>query len=350
MSIKKIAEKVGVSISTVSRVLNNPDYHTSSEEIRQKIWRAAIEMNYRPNKAAQNLKSGKGHTDKTYYINILFTRTDTTIVDPFFEELIRVVESEIHRESCILSKLWTNAAFSEGTVQGMEKLVEKLWQETDGKADGLVIVGKCSSEAVECWKKHYRSVVVVSRNPIGHGVDEVVCDGHKIASMATEHLIKLGHQRIAYVGDCNGEARYQGFLNTLEGKGLSAEERYVISSSQSEAEGYEIMERLAQSKEPPTGIYCASDITAVGMLGYLSRIPGRFYQPSIIASDGIEEGEKTKPMLTTVRISKEDMGRHAMYLLLDRLKGRHREVARIEIEPVLLERGSCFPVEGAKEL
>lgn len=76
MSIKKIAAIAGVSTATVSRVLNNLDYKCSSEELREKIWQIAREMNYMPNEAARNLKMGKSTTkDTMYYLDILITRT-----------------------------------------------------------------------------------------------------------------------------------------------------------------------------------------------------------------------------------------------------------------------------------
>ena len=104
MSIKEIAKRANVSPATVSRVLNNPDYNCSSPEVRERIRKAAMELNYVPNEAARRLKQGKNEkTEKTYYINVLITRTDGANVDPFFDALLRVIETEIHRSNCILS-------------------------------------------------------------------------------------------------------------------------------------------------------------------------------------------------------------------------------------------------------
>ena len=76
-TLKKIAEITGVSLSTVSRVLNNPDYRCSSPEIRDKIWEAAMELKYVPNKAAKNLKMGTGNQmEKAYYIGVIMTRPE----------------------------------------------------------------------------------------------------------------------------------------------------------------------------------------------------------------------------------------------------------------------------------
>ena len=106
MSIKKIAKMAGVSPATVSRVLNNPNYRCSPPQLRDKIWKSAIELNYVPNEAARNLKLGvTSKENKTYYINVLITRMDESQSDPFFSELLRVIESEIHKQMCILTKV-----------------------------------------------------------------------------------------------------------------------------------------------------------------------------------------------------------------------------------------------------
>jgi sulfate transport system ATP-binding protein/LacI family transcriptional regulator/LacI family repressor for deo operon, udp, cdd, tsx, nupC, and nupG len=104
------------------------------------------------------------------------------------------------------------------------------------------------------------------------------------------------------------------------------------------------MKRLLQSDEHPTGIYCANDITAVGMLKCLNKYKNRYYTPSIIASDDIEEAQFTNPMLTTVRLPKDEMGKFALYLLLDRMRGGHKGVVRTELEGKLMIRNSCNPI------
>ena len=136
MSIKEIAKKANVSPATVSRVLNNPDYNCSSPEVRERIRKAAMELNYVPNEAARRLKQGKNEkAEKTYYINVLITRTDGANVDPFFDALLRVIETEIHRSNCILANIWyrsifrmTSAAHGRASRQSWNRCSKNLYK------------------------------------------------------------------------------------------------------------------------------------------------------------------------------------------------------------------------------
>ncbi len=349
MSIKDIAKQSGASPATVSRVLNNPSYRCSTPGLREKIWKAAIEQNYVPNEAARNLKCKSiDNSKKTYFINVLMTRTDASQSDPFFTELLHVVESEIHRNMCILSKVWFNPLFSNDKKcknTNLDRLIQEMYHETEGKHDGLIIIGKCNKEALKKLNAAYKSVVSVNRNSTNYEVDEILCDGKKIAATAVEYLISLGHRNIAYVGECHNEARYYGYMDTLKKHDIELDPDYLIETRQTEAEGFEIMKELLSSEDCPTGIYCANDITAIGMLKCLNKYKNRYYMPSIIASDDIEEAQNITPMLTTVRLPKDEMGRFALQLLLDRLKGGHKGVIRTEMEGKLIVRGSCTPVE-----
>ena len=352
MSIKKIAEEAGVSTATVSRVLNNPNYKCSSPEIREKIWKAAIALNYAPNDAARNLRMGKEEgREKLYYIGVLMTRMEKATTDPFFNELLRVIESEIHKQSAILTKVWYSPLFSNDKKcrrENLDRIIDGMYDETEQKCDGLIIIGKCNKEALQKLNKKYKSVVSVNRNSTNYEVDEVLCDGEKVAAMAVEHLIALGHRSIAYVGDCYNEARYRGFLETLHRHDIEPEADFIIQTGQTEAEGYAAMQKFIELDDRPTGIYCANDITAIGMLKYLGLGKSRYYTPSIISSDDIDEAQYTQPMLTTVSLPKEEMGKFALDLLIDRMKGGHKSIVRTELEGKLMIRNSCSGVEDSE--
>ncbi|MGN0436638.1 MAG: LacI family DNA-binding transcriptional regulator [Wujia sp.] len=347
MSIKKIAEMTGVSPATVSRVLNKPGYKCSTSGLREKIWKAAMEINYVPNEAARNLKKG-GNINKNYYIAVLVTRTDSLHADPFFAELLRIIEIEIHNHMCILSSVQYKSIFSDDRACKTAKLdvaLDELDEAFETKPDGIIIIGKCNKEAVKRLKKKYKNVVSVNRNSTNYEVDEVLCDGKKVAMSAVEYLVSLGHVNIGYAGGCRNEARFVGFQDALKKNDIDLVPEYVYDIKQTEAAGYELMQRLLKSDDCPTGIYCSNDIIAIGMLKCLAGFKKKYYQPSIISSDDIEEAQYSNPMLTTVALPKNEMGKFAVYLLVDRIQGGHSGIVRTELDSKLVIRSSCSSAE-----
>lgn len=349
MSIKQIAKMAGTSPATVSRILNNPNYHCNDAKVRERVWNAAMELHYVPNEAARNLKKGvKNSLEKTRYIQVLMTRTERSQADPFFTEVLRVVESEIHRNSCILSQVWYMSVFSSDKqcrLNNIPQMVEDLYREIDEKSDGLIVIGRCNKEALKILKSRFKNLVSINRNPTNREIDEVTCDGKKIAATAVEYLIGLGHNDIAYVGECHGESRYKGYVDTLMKHDLELNPSYIFETKQTEIAGYEIMENILQLEDIPTAIYCANDITAVGMLKAIAKSKNKYLNISVISSDDIEQAQFTKPMLTTVALPKEEMARFAVYLLLNRINGKHKSVTTMELEGHLVIRESCVDVE-----
>lgn len=350
MSIKKIAEMTGVSVATVSRVLNDPEYRCRDPKIRKMIRDAAAKINYAPNEAARNLKRGSDNRTKNYFINILLTRADGSKLDPFFDELLRVIESEIHKNSCILSNVWYDSLFSDDRLAaraGIDEKIGHMYDETEGRCDGLIIIGRCNKDALRKLKLKFGNIVSVNRNSTNYEVDEVLCDGRKIAAMTVDYLVKLGHTDIAYVGPVKNEARFEGFTDAMRKHDIDILPEYVYESKQTETAGFDVCEAVLKCEDKPTAFYCASDILAIGMIKCLNRHRNRYYIPSIIASDNIEEGQFCRPMLTTVNLPKNEMGRFTVELLLDRIKGRHENVIRLEMEGNIIIRSSCAPVDEA---
>lgn len=344
MSIKKIAELSGTSPATVSRILNNPNYKCNTPGLREKVWKIAMDINYTPNESARNLKSGKLSEKNMYFVDILMTRMEGASSDPFFAELLRCVESQIHAYNCILSSLWYKSLFSDDKKceqTRIEPIIEEMAGQKEKSKTGLIIIGKCNIKVIKILKKYYKHIVSINRNSTNYEVDEVLCDGRKIAALAVEYLVKLGHTRIAYVGNCRGESRYKGYQEVLREHAIDFYPEYVLNVEQTEKQGFEAMKKFMKLEDPPTAIYCANDITAIGLLRCLNQFNSAVYMPSIIGSDDIVEAQNTTPMLSTVRLPKENMAKFAVYLLLDRMKAGHDEVVRIELEGKLMSRSSC---------
>ncbi|MCM1062797.1 MAG: LacI family transcriptional regulator [Eubacterium sp.] len=342
MSIKKIADMVGVSASTVSRVLNKPDYKCSSKELQEKIINAAREINYIPNEAAINLRKGEKEKSEIYKFNILVTRKDNA--DPFFSELIRFIELEIHKNLCMLTQIWYRPDFADEIKCvgiNIKQEIGSLFAEE--KSDGLILLGKCCTQVIRELKSKWKNIVSVDRDPVNPQIDEVSCDSRKISATAVEYLIRLGHRKIGYVGSTT-RAVFQGYQDALFDHNIEMNIDHIIKANTNESDGYKAMKSIIQMQDKPTGIYCANDIIAIGMLKALNMRKNRYYVPSVISSDDISESKYTKPMLTTISLPKEEMAKFALDLLIDRINNGHRSSVKIELEGSLVIRSSCSPL------
>lgn len=334
MSLKKISQLTGASVATVSRVLNNPWYQCQDKEMTERIRQTARELGYVPDQNARHLKMGReGRMADHFVIDVLLARFRTLEEDPFFSEIFRCVETECHKQGCALGKI-LNMPDIKAAAMNRERV----------RADGLVILGKCSPELVEQMLQRYRGVIAIDRNPLEYRMDEIICNGARAAETAVEYLIELGHTKIAYVGDCNMEMRYTGYYECLLSHKMALRYDYVVSTSQTREEGYHAFAKISELPDPPTAVFCANDITALGFLQAMKDKNGRrrkgVYRPAVIAIDDIEEASRISPMLTTVRIPKEDMAHLAILTLQDRLQGGHRECIRLEIPCHLMVRES----------
>lgn len=328
MSLKKIAEIVGVSPSTVSRVLNNTVSSCASPELKQKIWETAHELNYVPNHNAKNLQKGLDNPTKSYRISIILARFGSLDNDPFFRELFQSVEESLFSNSCLLH-----------SITGIENTDFSSLQ----NIDGIIIFGRCSRDFLNNLKKYTRNIVAIDRNPTDYAIDEIICSGKTAAKKAMEHLISLGHTNIGYIGDCSFESRYIGYCETLIANNIPLNYSHVCPTDQTFESGCTAMLNL-MSKEV-SAVFCANDITAVGALKTLHEQPDKKKRKiSIIAIDNISLSLTTSPLLTTVNIPKEDMGHMAVNVLLDRIRRRHSEFLRVEFPCRIIERDSCYPL------
>ncbi|MBO6141189.1 MAG: LacI family DNA-binding transcriptional regulator [Ruminococcus sp.] len=352
MSLKKIAQMTGVSVSTVGRILNDPSRKCTNEDIKRKVLDAAREINYIPNASARSLKSGTKSEERIYYINILLTRFAYETVDPFYDELLMILEKELRNSGCVVENIWHIAEFSDeklSRTNELQRLVDKLYPKGDKHTDGLIIIGKVTGKALKLIKTKEKNIVSINRNSTNYEADEVLCDGSRIAQTAISYLAKLGHTKIGYVGDCHYESRFSGYQAALTSEHLSVDIDYIYDTLPNESNGIAAMEYFLTLDDPPTGIYCANDILAVGLLKALSRRRGQGYTPSVISSDDIDAAQYTRPMLTTISLPKNEMVRFALMLLLDRIRGGHRIISRLEVEGTLIVRESCRPIRELNE-
>ncbi|MBD5476952.1 MAG: LacI family transcriptional regulator [Lachnospiraceae bacterium] len=337
MSLKKIAEMVGVSPSTVSRVLNNTVSTCASPELKEKIWEAAHSLHYVPNSHARNLKTGSQSNSSNYKIAVILSRFHSLDTDPFFRELFQSIEESLFACSCLLHSVSTSEQSDLSSLT---------------TADGVIILGRCSDDFLTQIRKYTRNIVGVDRNPTDYKMDEIICNGKTAAIKAMEHLLSLGHRKIGYIGDCSSESRYVGYCETLIARSIPLNYNYICSTDQTFDGGFLAMQTLLQ--QDITAVFCANDISALGALKALSelnlaktgnrKMSKSDSRISVISIDNISLAQTSSPFLTTVNVPKEDMGRMAVTVLLDRIKHKHSECVRVEFPCKIVERDSCHPL------
>lgn len=331
MSLKKIAQMVGVSPSTVSRVLNNASSSCASSNLKEKIWEAARQLNYIPDANARNLKKGTRSAERTYQIAVVLARFSSLEADPFFGELFHSIEENLLAYSCLLHSI-SNA--------------DKINFSSLKEVDGIIILGRCSNDFLNSLKKYTRNIVAIDRNPTDYNVDEIICNGKTAAIKAMDYLLSLGHTKIGYIGDCSSETRYIGYCETLINRNIPINYNYIRSTNQTRESGEQAMNELFS--QDIGAVFCANDISALGALDAISKAPANVIKKarkiSVISIDNITLSQTSSPLLTTVNIPKEDMAHMAVSILLDRIKHGHNEYLRLEFPCKVIERESCYRI------
>ncbi len=334
MSLKQIADMTGVSVSTVSRVLNDTSPTCASSETRDRIWEAARQIGYQPNEAARQLKKKSDSAPAARRVTIILARVASVEEDPFFLELFRSLEAELMKQGTII----TQVIYAEESLS-----------RTVSDSDGVIILGRCSKDLLSQIEAQNRNIVGIWRNSMDFDVDEVICDGEKAAAMAMDYLLSLGHQRIAYIGDCSYESRYVGYCNTLISHRISMDYSLIKQTNQTMEEAQsafrELLEMKSSGKNDFSAVFCANDVSAIGVLDLLNGEKKKVRESvSVISIDDIEESQSTKPLLSTIHVPRDEMAHMAVLLLLDRINRLHLEPVRIEFPCRVIARDSCHPV------
>jgi LacI family repressor for deo operon, udp, cdd, tsx, nupC, and nupG len=339
ITIRDVAQRAGTSESTVSRVLNKTDTTISiSEETRERVIRAAQELDYQPHPLAQALR-GKG----THLLGVIVREID----DPFFIELIETISNEATERGYDLV-----LGYARSDPQQALELSEILDLR---HCDGLFLLGdlKESPDDRTFLKKMAERYLVVS---VCRGSGELVndtvsvsCDNRKGAFAALSYLHKLGHHRIAFVDGSRladiGE-RKEAYLEFMASRCGSSCREYIQSDENSYQGGYRATKRLLSLPETPTAIFASDDGMAVGVLKAASDMGYRVPRDvSVIGFDDIKIAAYLQPSLTTVRQPIESIGRQAVDLMLKMVEAKSVPalVPHILMEPELIVRGSCAP-------
>lgn len=321
VKIQEVAKIAGVSPSTVSRALNG--FPGISEKTRQKVIEIARRLNYRPNYRGQILTA-----QSTKNIGLLIT----DITNPFFPEVVRGAEEYANKAGYTI--LLGNTSESE------DKETNYLDFFSRGPVDGVIIsASRVSNEHIISLAEEGLPIVVINRILEHPRISFVSTDMERGGYLATMHLLKLGHTKIAFInGPKHSEAsqkRLEGYKKALKEGGIDYNPEMVSFNIPIAESGYRETIRLLYTKEPPTAIFTYNDLMAFGVLKAAKELGLSIPEElSVIGFDDIFFSSFTNPPLTTIRQFKEELGRRAVELLLKLIKGE-REVLMIEPELII---------------
>ncbi|MCR4403885.1 MAG: LacI family transcriptional regulator [Candidatus Acetothermia bacterium] len=329
VTIREVAEQAGVSVATVSYVINGT--RRVAPDTLARVRRAMAELDYQPNSVAQSLR-----TRTTHVIGVLVS----DITNPFFATLVRGVEDAAVAAGYSLLVCNSDEDLIKGNAY-MRLLLRR-------RMDGLLIapVRDGASPAIQELAKRRMPFVFIDRRAAGVPADAVLSDNVGGAYQATRHLIERGHRRIGIVlgipGATTTEERFAGYRQALEEAGIPFVEELVAWGGYRIEGGQRAAAQLLSRPEPPTAIFSTNNQMTVGVLRelFLRRIPIPD-KVAVVGFDDLELAEMVIPPLTVVAQDPYEIGQRAFELLLERLDdpgaGGSREI-RVPVE--LRVRGS----------
>jgi LacI family transcriptional regulator len=331
MTIREIADLAGVSIATVSRVLNGRD--DVSDETRDLVRKVVQEHGYTVSRSARGLSAGRTGligvlVPLVYpvYFSAILSGTAEALYEQDMRLLLSPTDHEHDREVSLLDRL----------VHG----------ETDG---ALVVLPKESSAELEqLLDEGYRFVVVDPRLPLDDRIPSVSAAHTSGADQAMRHLLGLGHRRIAAITGPRGwvatEDRRRGYHAALAAAGIMPDPSLEPHADFEISGGRDATRRLLDLPDPPTAIFAFNDNLAIGAIQAARArglsVPGDL---SVVGFDDVEHATIVTPTLTTVRQPLAEMGRTAVSLLVRLLERQAFETLHVELGTRLVVRESTAP-------
>lgn len=331
VTLKHIAEELGVSAMTVSRALNDRD--NVDQKTKQRVLKKARSMGYTPNRVAKSLVSRK-----TYTIGVIIPE----ITHAFFPEVVRGIEEVVYNSNYHLFLTNANEQFDRE-----KEAIETLRAQ---RVDGLLISSSLTREDYSFYENIIEGgakVVFFDRCIEDIGVSCVSVNDRESAKKITEHLIiEHGYTNIAYLSGPQkvsiGKERLMGYKEALETHALSIKEEFIVQAGFKEHTGYEAMVKLLERGDIPRAVVAVNDPTAIGAIKAIQEFGLRI--PEDIAIVGFTDDIRSPLLnvpLTTVHQPAYTIGERAAEKLIDVIENDNPTVEKIEIPTSLKIRSSC---------
>ncbi len=330
---QQVAERAGVSRSTVSFVLNNVPGMRISEETRQRVLQAARQLDYHPDATARRMVSGQ-----TQVIGFVLRQNPAqAFADQF---LPRVLNGLSQTAIAMGYHILIEPIPPEDTTGAYLKLIHER------HVDGIVLSGPRSDDQ-ELLKAHTEGASIVLLGQLaGSGIPFVDVDNVGGAQLATRHLISLGHQRIAMITNAPlaytaSVDRLSGYRQALQDAGIAFDDSLLRYGHFTPESGYSAMQELLSLSPLPTAVFVASDTVALGVLQALRQQDLRAPEDvALVGFDDIPLAGFLDPPLTTVRLPAFNLGKGAAELLIRILNNHNNTQAEVLLETELVVRVS----------
>lgn len=330
-TLAAVALQAGVSTPTVSKVVNGRE--DVAPETRARILAALEQAGYQS--PVQRRSVTRTSTVIEVVVDVLTSAYTTEVLDGILQ-FAAAEDVEV---------LVSVTGPSTPTVQTAERRAQRMVDE--GRAGMIVVTSAFSEAQMHAFRRRRIPVVVIDPlNPPPADVVSVGATNWAGGKAATEHLLELGHRRIAYIGgieraECN-QARLHGYMAALAAHGLSVDPQYIISGGRFRRDsGVSGMKALLGLEKRPTAIFAGSDSIALGVLSEAAhcglKVPGDI---SLVGFDGTIQGEESVPALTSVAQPLEEMGRAALRSLLRQARGEVLDSHRVELATHVIVRES----------
>ena len=332
ITIKDVAKKAKVSTATVSLVVNNNP--RIPQDTKRRVQKIIKELGYQPSRSARDLVSRKSGN-----IGFILTEDHFLKTEPFYTKIFLGTEFEArkHPYYVLLSMISTDYKVEDPLPRFIP----------ERSVDGIIIAGKVPDELISNLSKHPYPIVYVDYYPDKGDHAAVLIDNLNGGIIATQHLIDCGRRNIAFIGgDIQHPSirdRFLGYKTVLERNKIKySDDRVIISDKTiSQESGYFCAKKILKSKTTINAIFACNDAMAIGALQCFRenkiQVPNDI---SIVGFDDIQMDQMVDPPITTIHVSKEDMGSEAIRLISEILSSKVPKIRKILMPVTLVERQS----------
>lgn len=333
-TLKDIAEQAGVSISTVSRILNQDDSFNASDETRKKIIQIAQDFEYKKN----SLSYMSDIIEKKHFLCFLLYDEMIEITDPYY----LLIRTGI-KEECDKQNFLVEFTFDQGMA------IDKF--------DGVIVVGSHSKwSALDNYEEKLLSkpLIFVDFNPSIKGADSIVPNFRMMVESALDHFAKIGYPSIGYLGgveyDKNhkmiSDMRYSHFENYMKRENLFNPKYIFTDDGNSMSVGYKLTRSAIENKTLPRALFVETDTMAIGVLKALNEFDVKIPEEiAIVSCNDIPTAGYLQPALTSVRIHSDTIGKLSVSTLIERISNKRVIDINILVDNDLKVRNTC----GGKE-